>query len=42
MVQWVGLCAPNAEGPGSILGQGNRSCMHAATKSPHAATKDPA
>ena len=25
MVQWLRLCAPNAEGPGSIPGQGTRS-----------------
>ena len=40
--QWVRLCAPDAGGPGSIPGQGIRSCMHAATKILHAATKDPA
>ncbi|TEA31938.1 hypothetical protein DBR06_SOUSAS8310193, partial [Sousa chinensis] len=39
VVQWVGLCAPNAGGPGSIPGQGTRSHMHATTRSPHAATK---
>ena len=39
MVQWVRLHAPNAGGPGSIPHQGTRSHMHAATKSPHAATK---
>ena len=27
MVQWLRLCAPNAGGPGSIPGQGNRSSM---------------
>ena len=27
MVQWLRLCAPNAEGPGSILGKGARSHM---------------
>ena len=25
VVQWLRLCAPNAEGPGLIPGQGNRS-----------------
>ena len=35
------LHAPNAGGPGLIPGQGTRSHMHAATKSSHAATKDP-
>ena len=39
MVQWVRLCVPSAGGPGSIPGRGTRSCMHAATKSPHATTK---
>ena len=34
--------APNAGGPGSIPGQGTRSHMHAATKSSHATTKEPA
>ena len=33
---------PNAGGLGSIPGQGTRSHMHAATKSPHATTKEPA
>ena len=32
VVQWVRLCAPNAEGLDSIPGRGTRSCMHAATK----------
>ena len=32
MVQWLRLHVPNAEGPGSIPGQGTRSHMHAATK----------
>ena len=41
LVQWVRLCAPNAGGPGLIPGQGTRSCMHATTKSLHAATKIP-
>ena len=36
VVQWVRLCAPNAGGPGSIPGQGTRSHVHAATKSPYA------
>ncbi|TEA40718.1 hypothetical protein DBR06_SOUSAS1310011, partial [Sousa chinensis] len=39
VVQWVRLHAPNAGGPDSIPGRGNRSHMHAATKSLHAATK---
>ena len=44
-VQWLRLCTPNAGGPGSISGQGTRSCMpqlrspHAATKSSRASTK---
>ena len=43
VVQWVRLCAPSARDPDSIPGWGTRSCMHATTKSPHAATKkDPA
>ena len=25
VVQWLRLCAPNAEGPGSIPGQGTRA-----------------
>ncbi|TEA26217.1 hypothetical protein DBR06_SOUSAS37210006, partial [Sousa chinensis] len=33
-VQWLGLCAPNAGGPGSIPGRGTRSHMHAAIKGP--------
>ena len=33
VVEWVRLCAPNAGGPGSIPGQGTRSCRHAAPKS---------
>ena len=41
VVQWIGLHAPNAGGPGSIPGQGSRSHMHAATKSLHATTKEP-
>ncbi|TEA23555.1 hypothetical protein DBR06_SOUSAS910256, partial [Sousa chinensis] len=39
VAQWLRLHAPNAGGPGSILGQGTRSRLHAATKSLHAATK---
>jgi len=39
LAQWLRLHAPNAGGPGSILGQGTRSHM-AATKSSHAAVKD--
>ena len=39
MAQWVRLRAPDAGGPGLIPGRGTRSRMHAATKSPHAATK---
>ena len=39
MVQWVRLCAPYAGDPGSVPGWGTRSCMHAATKRSHAATK---
>ena len=27
MVQWLRCCAPNAGGPGSIPGQGTRSCL---------------
>ena len=42
VVQWVRLHAPNTGSPGSIPGWGIRSCMHAATKSSHAATKKPA
>ena len=42
VVQWVRLRPPNAGGPGSIPARGTRSHMRAATKSPHAATKDPA
>ena len=41
-VQWLRLHAPNAGGMGSIPGQGTRSHMHAATKSSHATTKEPA
>ena len=42
VVLWVRLHAPNAGGPGSIPCQGTGSHMHAATKSSHAATGDPA
>ena len=42
VVQWLRLRAPNAGGLGSIPGQGTRSHMHAATKSSHATTKEPA
>ena len=42
VVQWLRLCTPNSGGLGSTPGQGTRSHMHAATKSSHAATKDPA
>ena len=27
LVQWLRLCFPNAGGPGSMPGQGTRSCM---------------
>ena len=40
-VQRLRLRTPNVRGLGSIPGQGTRSHMHAATKSSHAATKDP-
>ena len=54
VVQWVRLCAPNAsrtqsipgswtrDRPGLIPGRRTRSRMYAATKSPHATTRDPA
>ncbi|TEA39259.1 hypothetical protein DBR06_SOUSAS7610104, partial [Sousa chinensis] len=42
VAQWIRLRTPNAGGPGSIPGQGTRSHMHAATKSLHAITKEPA
>ena len=42
VAQWLRLCSPNAGGLGSFPGQGTRSHMHAATKSFHAATKEPA
>ena len=38
MAQWLRLCAPNAEGQGSIPGQGTGSHMPQ-LKSSHAATK---
>ena len=37
VVQWLGLCTPNAGDQGSISGQGTRS--HTDTKSLHATTK---
>ena len=39
VVQWLGLHAPDAGGPGSTPGWGTRSHMHAATKSPQATTE---
>ena len=36
-----GAPGPNAGGLGLIPCQGTRSCLHAAAKSLHAATKDP-
>ena len=42
VVQWLKLHTPNAGGLGSIPGQGTRSHMHAAIKSLHATTKEPA
>ena len=42
VAQWLRLRAPNAGGPGSIPDQGTRSHMHAATKSSHVTTKEPA
>ena len=42
VAQWLRLHAPNAGGPGSIPHQGTRSHMHAAAKSLHATTKEPA
>ena len=42
VVQWVSLCAPNAGDPGLILGQGTRSCTHAATKKSASCKEDPA
>ena len=34
VVQWLGLHASNAGGPGLIPGQGSRSYMHATAKEP--------
>ena len=42
VAQWLRLRTPNGGGLGSIPGQGTRSHMRAATKSSHAATKEPA
>ena len=42
VAQWIRLYAPNAGALGSIPSQGTRSHMHAATKSSHATTKEPA
>ena len=42
VAQWIRLHAPNAGGPGLILGPGTKSHMHATTKSSHATTKEPA
>ena len=42
VAQCIRLCAPNAGGLGLIPGQGTRSHMHAATKSSHVTTKEPA
>ena len=39
VVQWLRLRTPNSGGPGSIPGQGTRSCMP--QLSPHAAIEDP-
>ena len=39
VLQWVRLHTPNVGDQSSIPGQGTRSRMHAATKSPHEATK---
>ena len=41
VAQWLRLHTPNAEGLGSIPGQGTRSHMHAANNSSHATTKEP-
>ncbi|TEA30369.1 hypothetical protein DBR06_SOUSAS27510007, partial [Sousa chinensis] len=41
VVQWFALRAPSAGGPGLIPGQGNRSHVHATTKSSHATAKEP-
>ena len=40
VAQWIRFCTPNAGGLGSILGQGTRFHMHAATKSSYATTKE--
>ena len=40
MVQGLTLCAPSAEGPGSIPGLGTRAHTRATTKSSNGATKD--
>ena len=42
VAQCLGLHAPSAGGPGSITGPGSVSHMHAAARSSHAATKEPA
>ena len=41
VAQWLGLCAPNTGGQGSIPGQGTRSHTHAAARSLHAETGEP-
>ena len=38
VVQWLGLCAPTAGGPGSIRGQGTRPHV-SQLKTPHATAK---
>ena len=40
VVQWVGLRAPNAGGPGSIPGQETRPRMHAGTTKKNKQTKE--
>ena len=42
VAQWLRIRALRAGGLGSIPGQEPRSHMHAATKSSHATTKEPA
>ena len=48
VVQWLRLCAPNAESLGVISGHGTRPCMlqikipHAKMKILHAGNEDPA
>ena len=42
VAQWLRIRAPNAGGLRSIPGQGAISHMHAATKSSHVTTKEPA